>query len=181
MSRLRGPLLFVLLLTVLAGTRCYSGARASAMVEHEHTARALMGELLEASLAAVASGRPHPGFSAAFLERFPTLEARPELGTGLISYADDGDYLYALAVVSGVGAGSGGPREGFVLRAWPLDFGSTGDLEYQATEDGRLWEGMNYSGRSGTDFGFPPLFPEPDLSRIDAGWMPLGDAVPAHK
>jgi hypothetical protein len=181
MTRVHGPLLFLLLLALLGLTRLVAGLRADALLEHENRARALMGELVAASLEVVAHDRPHPGLREPFLSRFPTLEARPELGTELISYADDGDYLYGLAAVIGTSANAAGSHQGFVLRSWPLSFGSSGDLEFQASDDGRLWEGSNCSGRSGTGFGFPPAYPDSDLNRSEAGWTQLAEAVTPHR
>lgn len=170
MTRLHGPVLFLLLLLLLVIVRAVAGAQASGLVEREARARETVEALLAASLQEVGRGAAHPGLRGDFLARFPTLQARPELGNEAVSYADDGEYLYALA------AASGGGGVGFILRAWPLRFGGTGDLEFEAADDGVLWEGMNCSGRSGTEVGFPPLFPDPDLGRSTAGWIPLATA-----
>ena len=169
----------MLLLVLFGLLRAVCGARASSLVEHEAEARERARALMAASQETVAGGRPHPGLRGAFLARFPELRARPELGGELISYADDGEYLYGLATASS--AEAAGPRQGFVLRAWPLRFGSSGDIEFQAGDDGILWEGMNCLGRSGTDTGFPPPFPDPDLQRRDAGWVPLEEPIAAHR
>lgn len=172
MTRLHGPVLFLLLLLMLVVVRAVAGSQASGLVEREAQARETVQALLAASLQEVGRGRAHPGLRGDFLARFPTLHERPELGNEAVSYADDGEYLYALA------AASSGGGHGFILRAWPLRFGATGDLEFEAADDGVLWEGMNCSGRSGTEVGFPPLFPDPDLGRSTAGWTPLD---PAHR
>jgi hypothetical protein len=179
MTRVHGPVLFVALLALLVGMRLVASSRSTGLAENEGRARVLMGELAAASIAEVARGQPPPGLREPFLSRFPTLEARSELGSELISYADDGAYLYGLAEVSG--ADETGGRPGFVLRAWPLRFGGSGDLEYQASDDGILWEGMNCSGRSGTERGFPPPFPDPELGRSTAGWIPLTGAAAVHR
>ena len=173
MTRLHGPILFLLLLLMLVVARAVAGSRASGLVEREASARQTVQELLAASLREVGRGKPHPGLRGEFLAGFPTLHERADLGNESVSYADDGEYLYALAAAS---SGSGG--QGFILRAWPLRFGGPGDLEFEAADAGVLWEGMNCSGRSGTDVGFPPLFPDPDLGRSTAGWVPL---AAAHK
>ena len=179
MTRLHGPVLILALLLLLAVQRLWAGAHSAGLAEHEDRARELMRELTAASVAAVAGGRPHPGLREPFLSRFPRLQSRADLGTELISYADDGEYLYGLAATRG--ADDAAPSEGFVLRAWPLRFGGTGDLEFQSSDDGVLWEGMNCSGRSGTDSGFPPPYPDPELSRPTAGWIALTGAVAAHR
>jgi hypothetical protein len=179
MTRVHGPVLFVALLALLVGMRLVAGWRSTGLAENEVRARALVGELSAASLEEVAHGRAPPTLREPFLSRFPALEARSELGTELISYADDGAYLYGLAVISGSDETGGQP--GFVLRAWPLRFGGSGDLEFQASDDGVLWEGMNCSGRSGTESGFPPPFPDPDLGRSTAGWIALTGAPAAHR
>lgn len=179
MTRVHGPVLFVALLVLLASMRLVAGARSTGLAENEARARALMGELTAASVEDVARGRPPPGLREPFLSRFPTLRERSELGSELISYADDGAYLYALAETSGTDDAGGQP--GFVLRAWPLRFGGSGDLEFQASDDGVLWEGMNCSGRSGTELGFPPPFPDPELGRSTAGWIPLAGTAAAHR
>jgi hypothetical protein len=181
MTRMHGPALFLLLVILLGLSRLITSSRADALVEREARARAVMGDLLAASLEAVARDRPHPGLREPFLSRFPTLHARPELSTESISYADDGDYLYGLAATRTTGTESASSSHGFVLRAWPQDFGDTGDLEFQASDDGQLWEGSNSSGRSGAGFGFPPDFPQRDMDRRDAGWEPLGEAGTAHR
>jgi len=167
MTRLHGPVLFLLLLLLLGVVRAVAGAQANGLVEREAQARETVEALLAASLQAVGAGHAHPGLRGDFLARFPSLQPRPELGNEAISYADDGEYLYALA------AASTATGQGFILRAWPLRFGHTGDVEFEGAEDGVLWEGMNCVGRSGTDVGFPPLFPDPDLDRATAGWTPL--------
>jgi hypothetical protein len=184
MTRLHGPLLTLLLLSALAGTRLLGQSRAAAMVEHEDSARRMMGELIAASRETMTRGRAHPGLRAAFLQRFPQLTERTGLASDAVSYADDGDYLFALAPSSATGDGAdgtGGSRQGFVLRAWPLDFGVTGDLEFHATDDGLVWEGQNSLGRSGTEVGFPPLFPEPELLAPGAGWTSGPGPAPAHR
>jgi hypothetical protein len=181
MTRMHGPVLFLLLMVLLGFSRLITSAQSDALVEREARVRALMVDLLAASLEAVARDRPHPGLREPFLSRFPTLQARPELGTESISYADDGDYMYGLAATRTTGTDAAGSIHGFVLRAWPQDFGDTGDLEFQASDDGQLWEGSNSTGRSGTGFGFPPDFPQRDMDRRDAGWKPLVEPGEAHR
>ncbi|GJM20192.1 MAG: hypothetical protein DHS20C15_01070 [Planctomycetota bacterium] len=98
---------------------------------------------------------------------------------GTAAYAQDRSYMYGLAQLAERDAQSGTLRQLWVLRAWPLDFGVTGDAEFQLGTDGVLWEGQNLRGRSGTDTGFPPPFPEPDVTTRPGGWWTR--PRPAHR
>jgi hypothetical protein len=60
---------------------------------------------------------------------------------------------------------SGRRRSGWVLRAWPREFGVTGDLEFHIDDLGDVWHGQNEVGRSGTIEGFPPKFPDKEIGR----------------
>jgi hypothetical protein len=169
MNRTSGLLLLVLLLLAIGAIRAHGHLRARSVLDQEDRARTTLVALLDASQAAVRSG-PHPGLTEEFLAGFDGLRPRSELSSGQLSYASDGAYLYALAPRTVTDADEATVRDGFVLRAWPLKYGVTGDAEFHVTEDGRLWQSQNVIGRSGTGFGFPPRFPEPEISQPDSDW-----------
>ena len=178
MSRSLGVLLLVLLLLGSVGLRLLESRRADALLDGEAHARASIGALARASLAISQQGRSHPGLRGALLDAAPGLEALPDLGTEELSYARDGVYMYGLATRSHRDSPTGPLLQGWVLRAWPLRFGVTGDAEYHMSEDGRLWEGSNHLGRSGTAAAFPPPFPDPGIGQPRAAWWPV--PLPDH-
>src|SRR5262249_1478241 len=133
-------------------------------------ARGTLGALARASQPFTQRGEAHPGLRGALLSAAPGLEPLPDLGSAQISYARDGVYMYGLATNPHRDTPTGPLLQGWALRAWPLRFGVTGDLEYYLTEDGRLWEGQNRLGRSGTENAFPPPFQDPDIGTPKGPW-----------
>jgi hypothetical protein len=177
MARKLGVLLLTALLLGSVGLRVMESRRADALLDGEARARATLAALLRASRPFTERGAPHPGLRGEVLQAAPGLQPLTDLGTEGISYAEDGAYMYALARHPHREEPAGTLVEGWVLRAWPLRFGATGDAEYYLTEAGQLWEGQNRLGRSGTEQGFPPPFPDPDVGQPKAPWwtVPLPD------
>ena len=101
------------------------------------------------------------------------MKALPELGIDQITYARDDVYMYGAATNTRRDPATDVLIHGYILRAWPLQFGRTGDAEFQLSESGVLWEGQNRLGRSATDYGFPPTFPAPELGQPGAAWWPI--------
>ncbi len=172
MGRALGIVLLLATLLAGAGLRLLESRRADALLAGESRARATMEALVQASLPITRRGDGHPGLRGAVLDAATGLVAWPDLGTAEISYAHDDVYAYGLATRSRRDAPDGPLVQGWVLRCWPLRFGVTGDVEYHASEDGRLWEGQNRLGRSGIERGFPPPFPDPELDLPKGPWRP---------
>jgi hypothetical protein len=167
MGRTSGILLLAVVLLAMGGLRAYGHWQARQVLASEEAARETLAALAAASTEAVSRG-PHPGLTETFLAGHPGLRPLPELTVAQVSYATDGRYLYGLAARTL--SDDGGPTHGFVLRAWPLEFGVSGDVEFHVTEDGRLWQSQNVIGRSGTRYGFPPRFPEPEIGQQGSPW-----------
>ena len=102
----------------------------------------------------------------------PELQRRSDLDDGRTTYAQDEAYLYGLAV-SAAGEREPNSPPGFVLRAWPLEFGVSGDYEYMVTDAGPAWEGANIIGRSGTARAFPPSYPREPEPKKRSPWWPI--------
>jgi hypothetical protein len=173
MSRTMGLLLLLLLLLAAAAVRWEDQRRADSLLAGEARARATLVAIAAQIQERLASGTPHAGLRGDVLAALPGLQVLPDSGTGEISYAHDDVYVYGCASRQHRDPETGEVLPGFLLRAWPLRFGTTGDLEYQLGDDGQLWEGQNRSGRSGTDYGFPPLFPDPFIGQPRAPWWPV--------
>jgi hypothetical protein len=179
MTRHAGPILVLLAVLGMVGVRWAGARRAETIVAGEERARVSVLALVQAARSALQRDARLPRLQDGLAAAVPGLSPLPGLGSAEISYASDGVYVYGLATQTHHDAESGAPRPGFVLRAWPLRFGISGDLEYHAGDDGVLWEGQNRTGRSGTSQGFPPVFPEPDVGADGAPWWPAG--APRHR
>jgi len=170
MNRLSGLYVFLVLVVLTAGLRfTVAQGRSERILRGEARAVATLGALAEASRAALAGGGPHPGLAAIARSR-PGLELLDELSRDDRSYARDEVYLYGLAPTSHRAEDSEEIAHGFILRAWPREFGITGDTELYVTEDGALWQSQNRLGRSGTTQGFPPPFPDPMIGEERSPW-----------
>ncbi len=179
MARRLGPLLLALLLLLAAALRWQQSARADRLLLGEARARAVLADLQQACTTQVADGRSHPDLARRALAAVPALRPLTDLGAGPTAYAADGTYVFGVAPQSRRDERSGRVQPGWILRAWPRAFGVTGDREYQLGDDGVLWEGQNRVGRSGTERGFPPTFPEPDAGMPRAPWWPV--ELPPHR
>ena len=147
MTRYGGVFLVLILALVAVVLRVRTHARADSLLEGERRGRATLEALYDESMTHLAAGRPHPGLGA-LLRDEPGLELLDELSTPDRTYARDGDYVYAFAATS---SGTARRSFGFILRAWPLRFGVTGDREFHIDQGGILYEGLNRKGRSGTE------------------------------
>jgi hypothetical protein len=179
LNRSIGFVVFVCLLLLAALLRWHAGTRADGLIENEARTCRTLAALYDASAEATQAGAPHPGLRAGFLSGVPDLTPIPGLGTEQISYARDADYMYALATRTTPDAHTSATRQGFIMRAWPLEFGATGDVEFRLADDGILWQCQNLSGRSGTDVGFPPRFLDPGGADQEEPWWIV--PLPAHK
>jgi hypothetical protein len=166
---------------LLLGTllRCHTAIRADTLLANEARTRETLATLFGVSQAITRSGTRHPGLRGEVLAAVPELQPLPELSSEQISYAQDDLYIYGAATRTVTEAQTSSTRQGFVLRAWPLSFGSTGDFEFQLSDDGALWQGQNLLGRSGTSVAFPPRFPEPTLGNPDEAWWIV--PLPGHR
>jgi hypothetical protein len=179
MGRRLGPLLLVVLLLAAAGVRLAESTRAGRLLDGEAQARATLAELHRACAALAQDGRVTPDLAGRALAAVPGLRRLPDVSREAVAYATDGAFVYGLATQLRTDADTVRPRQGWILRAWPADFGTSGDREYQLADDGVLWEGQNRLGRSGTRHGFPPAFPEPDAGQPRAPWWTV--PLPAHR
>jgi hypothetical protein len=173
MMRASGVLLLVLLLLLGAALRRQEAVRSEHLLAGEAAARSTLVELHAACQDLVRDGRPRPDLARAAFDAVPGLRPLPELGSDGVAYAADDAYVYGLAGQSRRDERTGRFLPGWILRAWPVRFGGTGNREYQLTDDGTLWEGQNRLGRSGTDYGFPPDFPDPDVGQPRTPWWPV--------
>lgn len=172
-----GPYLALLLILVAAASRWSAHGQASEMLEREARALSTFASLGRASLAAIQQG-PHPGLGA-LLAAHPGLSMLDVTDDSGSEFAADNDYVFGLARSRNRDSNSTWV-DGFVLRAWPVRFGETGDGEFHLDETGRFYRGQNDLGRSGIQWGFPPPFPQPGLATgLRATWWatPLPDAV----
>jgi hypothetical protein len=174
-----GFVVFVGLLLLAGLVRWHESRRASGLLEAEDRTRTALAALYDASRLATEDGVRHPGLRGKILAGVPGLQPVPDLGTEQISYARDAEYMYGLATRTIPDARTSVVRQGFVLRAWPVEFGSTGDLDFQLADDGELWQGQNLVGRSGTSVGFPPRFPDPAVGKPDEAWWTV--PLPGHR
>ena len=179
MERRLGPLLLVLLLLLAAAVRVVESARADRLLQGEARARETLAGLHRACAALAQDGRAVPDLATRALATVPAVRRLPEVRRELVVYGADAAYVYGLAAQVRTDERTGRPQQGWILRAWPLDFGRSGDREYQLGDDGTLWEGQNRLGRSGTSYAFPPEFPEPDVGQPRAPWWPV--ALPPHR
>ncbi|MHC5210033.1 MAG: hypothetical protein ACYTG2_04885 [Planctomycetota bacterium] len=179
MSRSVGFAVFIALLLAAVLLRWHASSRAEGLIENEAHTRRTLAALYEASLEATRDGTRHPGLRGEFLRAFPEFEAIPDLGTEQITYARNGTFMFGLATRTSTDTRTSAKEQGFILRAWPLEYGATGDFEYQLADDGSLWQGQNLLGRSGTAVGFPPRFPDPGIGKPDEAWWIV--PLPGHR
>lgn len=173
LTRIAGPILLILMLALMFGMRVLERHRADQLLEGETVARRTIAALHEVSLDAVNQGQQHPGLRGALLAQLPDLTPLPDLSSALITYAHDDVYMYGVATNSNRDPETSEIAYGYILRAWPLRYGRTGDAEFQLSQSGVLWEGQNRLGRSGTDYGYPPPFPDPEVGQPGAAWWPI--------
>jgi hypothetical protein len=179
LTRIAGPIFFVVLLLTMFATRAAERRSADHLLLGEAIARQTIAALHAVSLSAVQQGRVHPGLSGPLLDALPDLTPLPELGSDHITYAHDKVYMYGAATNIRRDAVTNKIVYGFILRAWPMDYGRTGDAEFQVSDSGVLWEGQNRLGRSSTDYGFPPDFPAPGVGKAGTAWWPI--RLPAQR
>lgn len=157
-------LLLVILLTLLCvGLHERSTWRAQRLLDGEELAR----QRIEA-IHRLAGNELREGGQP----RLATLLAAPELSALVmleltvapdLAFARDQVYIYGMAR---------SVRQGYVLRAWPVEFGITGDLQFHLDGQGHYFEGQNNKGRSGVTVDFPPPFPAPKVGSVRDGWWP---------
>ena len=181
MSRNLGTVLVLLLLTAVGLLRLDAQRRADRLTAGEGRALAVLAALQQASRRATARGDTHPGLVSSFLAGVPGVVPRSDLAHGSTTFAEDSVYLYGITPRSRADARTGAGKAGWVLRAWPLRFGSTGDREFQVDDDDHWLVGQNRIGRSGTSFGFPPAFPEPSTDLPRSPWWPLAAPAADHR
>jgi hypothetical protein len=179
MARRFGSLLLALLLLLAAALRWQESARADRLLDGEARARATLAGLQRECARLVAGSRAPEDFARRVLAAVPALRQLPDVSTEALAYAADDVYAFGVATQVRRDEPGTRTRPGWILRAWPLEFGVTGDREYQLSEDGTLWEGQNRVGRSGTRAGFPPAFPEPEIGLPKTPWWPV--ELPAHR
>ncbi len=173
MTRHTGPILVLLALLGMFAVRWDVSRRADAILVGEAQARATISALSVACQAALARIGRLPELREAASSAGTRVSGLPDLGSEGVAFASDDLYVYGLASRPHRDETGREMVAGFVLRAWPLRFGATGDLEYQIGDDGQLWEGQNRAGRSGTTYAFPPPFPEPGLGLVGTAWWPV--------
>ena len=165
MTRFTGMILLMALLATGLALRHRSSQRAERLFAGEAQAQQRI-DALAAGLARVEAGV----LPSQWLARDAELQLLPDAGDETAAYARDSSYVYGLGLVSVVDRETGRPRPGWVLRAWPLEYGVTGDLEFHLDDRGVLWHGQNPIGRSGLTEGFPPDFPEKTLGKRGQPW-----------
>jgi len=109
--------------------------------------------------------RDPPTRRLARLAEQPGLVALQGVGDDRSAFAEGEFYVYGLGLTSIVDPETGRRGSGWVLRAWPRIFGVTGDIEFHSDHRGEIWHGQNEVGRSGTQEGFPPSFPEKNIGQ----------------
>lgn len=173
MERRLGPVILGLLVLLAGLLRCHESARAGQILEGEAHALETLVALEDACVRLAGDGETHPDFARQALAAVPSLEPLADLGAESVAYAADEVYVYGVAAQAKRDERSGRLLSGWIVRAWPVAFGLTGDREYQLADDGLLWQSQNRAGRSGTTTGFPPGFPEPDVGLPRAPWRPV--------
>ena len=166
--RLVGLLLLLGLLALNVGLRERAGQRADDLFAGEAQARERLASLGDALRAA----GEIPGEERLELFRNrPDLRPLAHVGDASSAYAEDAVYVYGLGLTTEEDR-EGSVTSSWVLRAWPREFGVTGDLEFHLDRRGVLYIGQNEVGRSGTDEGFPPSFPQRNLGKTGPWWLP---------
>ena len=163
MTRYAGFLIVLLLALTAVALRVHTQARSENLLESERRARATVMRLFEASHAHTAAGQAHPGLEA-LLAAEPGLTLLED-GTAEQAFAVDDVFVYGLVTTADLTARR---SYGFILRAWPLHYGHTGDREYPIDEGGVLSDGLNQKVRGGT--AKPPPFPAPLIDDPSGPW-----------
>jgi hypothetical protein len=177
MARVFGPLLLLALVLLWGGIRMAESARADTLLDNQARAAVTVAQL-QAACQDLTAGGAHAGLArdaAASVAGLAALEP-PDPERVFLS---DGNYCYGLISSTSREPGSGRVVQGWCLRAWPAKFGVTGQREFQIGDDGVLWEGQNRYARSGTERGYPPPFPDPDIGQPHAAWWQV--RLPAHR
>ncbi len=165
-SRLYGTVVLLALVALGVGLRDRAERRTERLLGGEATAAARVAELAEL-LAGTALDELTPTERLAILPRQRGLLELEGAGDDRTAFAEDEAYCYGLGLVDVTDRRTGRRRLGWAVRAWPREFGVTGDLEYYVDERGVVWAGQNPTGRSGTDAAFPPPFPEREIEDAD--------------
>ena len=172
MTRASGVLLLLLLVLVAAALRGLEGSRSQRLSAGEVAALDTLADLDRACRDLARDGRPRPDLAQAALAAVPALHPLGAPAADGVAYAADEAYVFGIAGQTRRDERSGRLVPGWIVRAWPLRFGVTGNREYQLADDGQLWEGQNRLGRSGTEYGFPPPFPDPEAGQPRTPWWP---------
>ncbi len=172
-SRFYGSLLLILLLAGGFGLRHRSLQRTARIFEGEARAEARLQDLA-GTFQREFQADVSPAKRLASLGRQVGLTPLQGTGDDSSAFAQDNFYVYGLGLTSVVDSKTGRHRPSWALRAWPRQFGVTGDLEYHVNDRGVLWHGQNEVGRSGTDAGFPPSFSKREFedSKQKSWWRP---------
>ena len=167
-----GYILVVLLILLWAALHQRSTWRAQRLLDGEVLARQRIETLHKLAKIEVRAG--HPAELAELLKapELGGLTMLDELSRTGLAFAHDEVYVYGMAQTTTALSVGKGPRNGFMIRAWPIDFGITGDLQYHIDSQGNYFHGQNNKGRSGVTIDFPPPFPAPDLRSRRSGWWP---------
>ena len=173
MSRYYGIVLLIALMLLAVTLRQRAVHRSERIRANEIVVADRVEELAEALRASISEGDP-PKVRLARLAEQPELVGIPDVGDDRSAFAEGELYIYGLGLTTIVDPETGRRGSGWVLRAWPRAFGVTGDIEFHIDHKGTVWHGQNEVGRSGTEEGFPPLFPAKTLSkaRQTAWWQP---------
>ncbi len=168
--RLLALLLFIALLVIAAASRIAGTALGDKINVGEVAALARCRELHAAYLKHVeeTGSTVHPGLGVLAREFAGLSALQNESDFPQRSYAVGEFYMYGVHTVQQRQLDDTF-RDDYILRAWPLSFGHTGDVEY-VLQDGRLWIGANRIGRSGAEYGYPPPFPEQDIGEPKTPW-----------
>lgn len=167
-----GYILVVLLILLWGALHQRSSWRAQRLLDGEELGRQRIEILHKLAKIEVRAG--HPAELAELLQA-PELSGVTmlhELSKAGMAFAHDEVYVYGLAQTTQPLSTGNGPRDGFILRAWPINFGVTGDLQFHLDSKGGCFHGQNNKGRSGVTVDFPPPFPAPDLRSRRSGWWP---------
>jgi len=165
-----GYVLLISLVLLCFALEQRSSWRAQRLLHGEELAAQRIEQLHKLAKAVVRSGQPAELAELIAAPELSSLTMLEELSKTGMAFAHDEVYVYGMAqTTQALGAGSG-PRYGFILRAWPIDFGVTGDLEFHIDSKGNAFHGQNTKGRSGVTIDFPPAFPAADVGSRRSGW-----------
>ncbi len=167
-----GYVLVVFLVLLCFALHQRSSWRAQRLLDGEALALQRSELIHELAKARVRGGEPADLAQLIKAPELSSLTLLHELSTTGMAFAHDEVYVYGLAQTTQPLSLGHGPRYGFILRAWPIDFGVTGDLQFHLDSKGGCFHGQNNKGRSGVTADFPPPFPAPDLRSRRSGWWP---------